>query len=268
MVVFRQRFALTLLGIATVAVIGLAGRRLAVTLARRARRTIGRADGRSGSASWRPQSPRYTRTSGSTIRSSCRSRSRSSWCRSALLVAIGAPRHIRPCSREFFSACSLGLAALTRSEIVLLHPGIRGYCRPSLCRRRSRQLWPAAGARCRRRGDDDCHGASTTSRGSTSRFFLAPTTARRCSAPTATSRTTTISVAGISSASAQLEPGWAHPVLPDASERSADRRERAIDYIYRSHRRVPLIVMARLGQAPRRLWSVVTGRPRRGRGEG
>ena len=53
-----QRFATTLLGIATVAVIGLVGRRLAGP----------------GSAWWPRRSPSCTRTCGSTTRSSCRSR--------------------------------------------------------------------------------------------------------------------------------------------------------------------------------------------------
>jgi hypothetical protein len=45
---------------------------------------------------------------------------------------------------------------------------------------------------------------------------------------------------------APLEP--VGPGLPDASERSADRRDRAFDYISDHIDRVPLVVMARLGR--------------------
>lgn len=242
--VFRQRFALTLLGIATVVVIGLAGRRLAMTLA-----------GPERTAQRRSTAERIGLVAAAVAAaypnlwindSVVMSESIAIFLVSlALFVALG--HHSNP---NVQSGVVLGviaaLGALTRSELVLLIPGFAAVS-ALLCRRRRLPLWSAIAI--------VLAGVATLipwSLYNLSRFnepvFLS------------TNDGTTLLGANCDGAYYDDIGGWDlfclvplpelgighNPGDPDASERSADRRERAFNYIDDNLDRLPLVVVARV----------------------
>ena len=178
-----QRFAITLLGIATIAVIGLVGLRLAgprVGLVAAAIAAV-------YPNLWINDSLVMSETLALLLVSL------------ALLVALDLDRRPGPW-RAVLLGVLVGLATLTRSELGLLAVGFAGAGvvaggRPTAAVRCSRcSCWRPPPSRC-------CRGWSTTPGASSARCCCRRTTARRCSAPTARRRTTSTSAAGTSAAS-------------------------------------------------------------------
>ena len=240
--VFRQRFALTLLGIATVPVIGLTGRRLTDPLRRRAASVSGRGTPeRVGliAAAIAAGYPNFW-INDSVVMSETIAIFLVSLC---LLVAMEHHRSVSVRSGIALGVLA-GLAALTRSETVLYIPGF-ALLSALLCRRRKRAIWPAVAL--------TIAGVAT----------LLPWTIwnlSRFSEPVflSTNDGTTLLGANCDFTYHDDLGGWSilclaplEPVgagLPDASERSVDRRDRALEYVADHIDRVPLVVMARLGR--------------------
>ena len=238
--VFRQRFALSLLGIATVPVIGLTGRRLSDPL----RRTpVGRrgTPERVGliSAAIAAVYPNFW-INDSVVMSETIAIFLASVC---LLVAMTHHRSLSVRSGIVLGVLA-GLAALTRSEMVLYIPGF-ALLSALLCRRRKRTVWPAVALAAA--------GVAT----------MLPWTIwnlSRFSEPVflSTNDGTTLLGANCDLTYHDDIGGWSilclapleptGPGLPDASERSVDRRGRAFDYIADHVDRVPLVMTARLGR--------------------
>jgi hypothetical protein len=240
--VFRQRFALTLLGIGTIPVIGFTGRWLVDPLRRRAPDILGRGTPeRVGLVAaaiaavypnfWLNDSVVMSETIVVLLVSLC------------LLVAMQHHRH--PTVRSGIALGVLaGLAALTRSETVLYIPGF-AMLSALVCRRRKRPIWPAVALAI----------AGVATLLPWSIYNLS-----RFSEPVLLSTNDGTTLLGANCDAAYYDDigGWSllclaplEPVgegYPDASERSADRRDRALDYVSDHIDRVPLVVMARLGR--------------------
>lgn len=236
--VLAQRFAITLLGIATVYVIGVTGRRLAVRLGTGSGDLAGLAA--AGIAAvypnlWINDSLVMSETPAMLLVSL------------SLYVALG--HHANPTLR---SGVALGvlvaLGALTRSEIALFIPGF-AILSAMLCRRRGRPIWPAlaiAGAAAMTLLPWTLYNTIrfeepvllSTNDGNTLLGANCDTTYYddiggwdiRCLGP--------------------LEPGRLghEPGAPDASQRSKVRRDEAIDYIGDHLDRLPVVVGARVGR--------------------
>ena len=140
------------------------------------------------------------------------------------------------------SACSSGSARLTRSELALFAVGFAGLA-----------WWRAAGhpppgadagarASVATVRDGRAVGALQPRPLRAARCCCRRTTARRCSAPTATRRTTTTSAGWDIRC---LGAGADRRTAVDASVRSAERRDVAVDYVGDHLGRVPVVVAAR-----------------------
>ena len=242
--VFRQRFALTLLGIATVAIIGLTGRRLAGALARPGPTADGRGTAEriglvaAGIAAvypnlWIHDSVVMSESIAILLVSL------------ALFVALG--HHSNPSVQSgFLLGVVAALGALTRSELVLLIPGFAALS-AILSRRRRLPLWPAL---------------AIVIAGVATLMPWSLYNASRFNEPVflSTNDGTTLLGANCDSTYYDDIGGWDlfclaplpslgvghNPGDPDASDRSADRRERAMEYVEDHLDRLPLVMVARV----------------------
>ncbi len=227
--VFAQRLGITLLGIATVFVIGLTGRRLAATLGAAAEPVglIAAAIAAVYPNLWINDSLVMSETLAILLVSL------------ALYVALG--HHVNPTvSSGALLGLLAGLGALTRSEIALLIPGF-AVLSWLVCRRRRLPVGPAVAIAA--------VGVAT----------LLPWTAynvARFAEPVLLSTNDGNTLLGANCDVTYYDDvgGWDIRCLgplepgPDASERSKERRDAALDYVTDHLDRVPVVVAARAGR--------------------
>jgi hypothetical protein len=243
--VLRQRFALTVVGIATIAVVGLTGRRLAMALADAT--TVRR---------WR------TAELVGLVAAAIVATYPNFWIHNsvimseslvlllvslALYVAIG--HHRNPTIRSAVTLGVLaGLGALTRSELVLLIPGF-AIVSAMRCRRRRRPIWPAVTVLFAGVATLLPWSIYNTARFEESVFLSTNDGSTLLGANCHSSYY--VDVGGWDLLClAPLEPvGIGHDEgEPDASERSLARRERALVFINSHVERLPVVMAARIGR--------------------
>ena len=239
--VFRQRFAMTLLGIATVAIIGLAGRRLAQRWTGSGARTSERVGLVAAAIAagypnlWINDSLVMSESLALLLVSA------------SLYVALG--HHGHPTVRSgLVLGLLVGLGALTRSEIALCIPAF-SVLSAAVSRRRCQPPWPALAIL------------------SAAVVTLLPWTiynAGRFREPVLLSTNDGNTLLGANcdttyyddvggwdiTCLGPLEPGGLghEPGAPDASQRSKVRRTMAIEYIEDHLDRLPVVTIARLGR--------------------
>ena len=228
--VFPQRVAMTVLGIATVFVIGMTGRRLAAGLGVAAAERIGLLAAAIAAVYpnlWVNDSLVMSETLAILL------------VAAALYVALGHHADPTVTSGALLGAIA-GLAALTRSETVLLIPGF-AFVSWLVCRRRGRPWWPALAILL----------AGVATLLPWSIYNLS-----RFDEPVllSTNDGTTLLGANCDRSYYDDVGGWDIRCLgrvdptEDASRRSQQRRETALDYVADHLERVPVVVAARIGR--------------------
>lgn len=235
-----QRLGITILGIATVAVIGLVGRRAAVIGGLRATTTdrIGLAAAAIAAVYpnlWINDSLVMSETPAVLLVSL------------TLLAALG--HHVRPTIRNgLLLGVVTGLATLARSEIALFAGGF-AVVSFLVCRRRGLRIWPAVAILA---------GTVATlapwtlyNAGRFEERVLLTTNDGNTLLGANCDRTYYHDVGGwdVLCLGPLREGGLGHdPWDPDPSEESLDRRDRAVDYVQDHLGRVPIVVAARVGR--------------------
>jgi hypothetical protein len=239
--VFRQRFAMTLCGIATVALIGLAGRRLTAVVAGASDRTADRVGlVAAGIAAAYPNL---------WINDSVVMSESLALMLVAASLVVALDHHRDPTVRSGVVLGLLtGLGALTRSEIALCIP-LFALLSVILCRRRQRPIWPAV---------------AVLTVGLATLVPWSVYNAGRFREPVLLSTNDGNTLLGANcdttyyrdiggwdiTCLGPLQPGGLghEPGAPDASERSKVRRTVAVEYIKDHVDRLPVVTLARLGR--------------------